>query len=67
MEDLDLASERSELERETLVARIRARMGSRLVPYGICHACESEVEGQRLFCDSSCAEDYEFLVRRGAI
>lgn len=66
MEDLDLASERSELERETQVAAVRRRPGSGLLACGKCHFCDEEVSTGKLYCNSDCATDHAKEQRRRA-
>jgi hypothetical protein len=67
MEELDIASEREQLERDSLVAAIRKRPSSGLLPCGQCHWCDSAVQGQRIFCDGECADQHELMRRRGAM
>ena len=64
MDEIDIASDRAELERETLVAQARAQAAPRLLPVGECYACGETVERPRLFCDSVCAGRFEARVRR---
>ena len=59
MEDLDLASERSELERETILRRIMSRKPEGPQPCGECHFCSELVAGYKLFCDSDCADEWQ--------
>jgi hypothetical protein len=64
MEDLDQAAERSELERQQLVAAIRRRAPERVLPDGFCHFCSHELQFPRIFCGPECAEQYELERRR---
>lgn len=64
MEDLDIAAERTELERAYLVEAIRRRAGASLPPTGQCYYCAEGVTNNRLFCDKECAEGYEYEKRR---
>ena len=59
MEELDIASERSELEREALVNAVRRRPGSGLQPCGACYWCQEVIRYPKLFCDSDCSTDWE--------
>jgi len=56
MEDLDIAAERTEIERESLVAAIRRRPSEGLLPGGECHVCGEVLDLPRLFCGLECAE-----------
>lgn len=59
MDELDIASDRSELEREALLRKIMQRKPSGPEPIGECHGCGELVAGYKLFCDSDCACLYE--------
>jgi hypothetical protein len=66
MEDLDIAAEREQMERDYLVAQIRRHPGSGLIACGECHFCAEPVSSNRLFCNSECAEDHEHESNRRA-
>lgn len=55
---LDLVSEQQDTINKMRIAEIRNR-GRELEPCGECHFCESPVQGQQLFCDADCSQDYE--------
>jgi hypothetical protein len=50
------------------LARIRKLLASReLQPIGACHWCNDYVKGDKLFCSSECAEDWEHHRKYGGI
>lgn len=68
----DAADNTIALELAAHLAAIKAKTGPQLVPIGICHNCEADVEPGKLFCApvgeglSECQQDYEKRVRRAA-
>ena len=46
------------------IARKYRRLTNELEPTGACHWCGEDVAHPKKFCDSSCAEDYEYEKRR---
>lgn len=58
MDELDLAADRSELERESILRRIMARKPESLEPVGECYACGELVSGYKLFCNNDCASEH---------
>jgi hypothetical protein len=73
--EADMADQTIELELQASLTAVRARRAPDLVPKGMCHNCDSEVEPGKLFCAavaegpglSECQEDYERRVRRGRV
>lgn len=59
MDELDIATDRAELEREYLLLAVRRRQSRSLLPLGECYHCGEEVERPRLFCGADCAEQFE--------
>ena len=56
--DLAYESEQRHLTQALAAQRLR---GGGLQPIGVCHNCgNNEGLEQRLFCDSDCAEDWEY-------
>jgi hypothetical protein len=72
-DDADFANELIDRVNEAGVAEIRSMSKRRtLLPTGQCHYCaEVTTNRAQLFCDSTCAQDYEaeqaFLNARSAI
>lgn len=61
-DEADAASDLEELARLSAIAQSRAQLSQRrIVPRGRCHACETPVTPQQLFCDSECAQDWEWV------
>ena len=63
MDELDQASDMSQdfVDRAIEANRRPAR---KLVSRGLCYNCDEPVEGAKLFCDPSCAEDWESRIKR---
>lgn len=62
---LDRAQATEAEANERNIAAIRNRSQTReLHPNGTCHFCEEPVSGEKLFCDSDCADDHQRLNRR---
>lgn len=64
-DNLDLASEREELERQSAM-RLRRPAGPQ--PKGRCHYCDEVVGDNDRWCDIHCREDWEreLLLKRNA-
>ena len=59
---VDDSDDKIEAMREMGLAQVRKRMAVRdLQPAGFCHSplCGEAVEGNRLFCDKDCSEDWD--------
>lgn len=65
MDELDLASEREDIERQHCIRRAAQAPTQRLAHRGTCHSCDEDVPPPRLFCDAGCAEAWE--IRRGRV
>lgn len=61
---IDRASVAAEAFTEAAIERARRGAGPRPEPNGMCRYCHDPVEGDRLFCDEYCAEDYEYVSKR---
>lgn len=59
----DHASEYQERMQSAALAR-RHDTSDRPTPNGECHACGEDVEGERIFCDSACARDWNHEQQR---
>lgn len=54
----DQAADRQALlERQALA--MRKDTSNRPRPNGECHECGDDVDGERIFCDAECAQDWE--------
>lgn len=66
----DAAEQTIELELAAHLSAIKERIGPQLVPIGVCHNCEADLEPGKLFCApvgtglSECQTDYEYRTRR---
>lgn len=60
MDDADRTADRMEAEEEL---RRRAPKKPELDPVGSCYYCGEDVAHPKKFCDSTCAEDFEFEKR----
>lgn len=61
----DEASELTEQELARQIAAARKPQKTREFPCGDCWYCGEPVEGEKLFCDSTCSTDYEWEKSRG--
>ena len=64
-DDADNSDDKIEAMREIGLAEVRKRMATRdLQPAGFCHSplCGEAVDGNRLFCDKDCSEDWDRTV-----
>ena len=60
MDEADLAFD-SEQRHLTMSLAAQRNVGALLKPVGSCHYCgNDEAVGDRLFCDSDCAADWEY-------
>ena len=66
MDELDLAAEREDIERQHCIRRAAQAIAPRLAATGWCHSCDELVELPRLFCGAECAADWEMRQRRMA-
>jgi hypothetical protein len=55
-DDADVTQARAEVEAEFFARRTRA---PGLSPIRVCYFCSSTIDGNFLFCDSYCRDDYE--------
>lgn len=62
---IDQSNDKEDFIKEKRIAAIRHKSARReLVPIGICRFCNEPLgEGQKLFCDDDCANDYRRLQR----
>jgi predicted nucleic acid-binding Zn ribbon protein len=66
-DEVDCSDNGDEITQSEL-ARIRKLLASReLQPIGACHWCNEYVKGDKLFCSSECAEDWEHHRKYGGI
>lgn len=64
-DEIDAANDNIQRELDSKLANLRKQMDKReLQPKGCCHYCSHPVDSQKLFCDSGCAEDFEFFNKR---
>ena len=56
MDDADRADQEAESNLAECLYRARAPA---LRPKGRCHFCDEPVDGNKLFCEKACAEDFE--------
>lgn len=56
-DEADMANDMAELSLQMALRNVNS--GPKLQPNGLCYYCESHVEGEKLFCDKDCADDYE--------
>lgn len=61
MNEADHAEKISSVFLEASIKNARSA-GRALLPRGNCYFCEETVEKPKLFCDSTCAKDYERLM-----
>lgn len=61
-DELDLASERAEIDRENSL-RLRKPAGPQ--PNGRCHFCDEIVSDTARFCGPECRDDWEAEQKRG--
>lgn len=64
----DVSDARTEAESGFALAVIRAQLAVREhEPNGVCHnpRCAGEVDPGKLFCDATCAQEYEQVKKRG--
>lgn len=62
MDDVDRAAERQARINETASAHRKPVLA--IKPQGTCHACEELVDDPKLFCNSECADEYEWMLRQ---
>lgn len=63
MDTIDNAQSTADIFLNAAIENARPK-GRALLPKGECYYCEEKVDGQRLFCDLDCSEDYEKLQRK---
>lgn len=58
--------DQAQLQQETVEAlHLKHRKQPEPLPVtGRCHNCEAQVPPNAVFCDSACAEDYEYVNKR---
>jgi hypothetical protein len=60
----DAASDLTDRENESIIARARAKAAIKKFPItGQCYSCEAPLT-DRVFCDADCRDDYEYITRR---
>ena len=65
-DEIDRAEELSDALFSFKLTEARQKANTReLQPTGLCHYCESEVFGEKLFCNVGCSSDFEYLKSRG--
>jgi len=65
-DEVDRSDNGEEITQSEL-ARIRKLLASReLQPSGACHWCNEYVKGDKLFCSSECADDWEQYRKYGS-
>ncbi len=62
-DQLDQASDLEELQRQQSIAAHLATTDQRMKSTGQCHNCQEELQGDTLFCDSDCRDDYDKRTR----
>ena len=62
MDMVDYSVAEEDNYREALVAKARKapQNTSRLKPVGYCYNCYEDVQGNMLFCDNRCADEYHY-------
>jgi len=65
VDDIDRASEREQLDRDSAIAAA-ARMLPSLPENGQCYYCLASVAPGARFCDSDCRDDYDALKKAEA-
>lgn len=70
MDEIDMASEREQLDRDLAIAAAQRSAASTLLPAcGECYSCQSPIPAGLRYCDKPCADDHAARksaeVRRG--
>lgn len=69
----DDANQTIELELQARISAVRKHTGQHLVPKGVCHNCEADLQAGALFCApvgdglSECQADYERRTKRRGV
>lgn len=61
---LDVASDQTQRERDSIIAAHLARKEQSLTPKGQCHFCEETTGVDLVFCDEFCRDDYQYIEKR---
>lgn len=64
---LDVASNQTQKELESLITAHLARAQKQLPLRGTCYNCDEEVGENLLFCDEFCRDDYQYREERKRI
>ena len=59
MDDIDKGNHQAELTLQAYIERVRRRVEREVTPTGYCLNCEEQVGPHKLFCDTTCRDDYE--------
>lgn len=59
MDDVDVASNKSQERNDDLINSIRAKAANNLLFNKVCHYCDNLVISPKIFCDADCRNDYD--------
>lgn len=61
----DKAGDTTDMLNGYRIKELQARSKTRqLHPTGNCYYCNEVIDGEKLFCDKACAEDWELIMKR---
>lgn len=58
-DEVDLTTERMEIEMPALLEASKKFVAGELKPIGACHFCGAQLAGDELYCDEDCAHDHQ--------